>query len=77
MKIKTQKFSFRQHRHLLQKYLIALNAKRRKHYETNMARFSGEEAILMLEEQIQMLKNLEYVGTWDGVAPNIQNNLFA
>lgn len=56
---------------------MALTAKRRKHYETNLQEFPRENDIKMLEELSVMLKNLEYVGTWDGVAPAIQTNMFA
>ncbi|GAB3999556.1 hypothetical protein GCM10028807_50110 [Spirosoma daeguense] len=76
-KINKPKFSFKAHKALISKYLIALNAKRRQHYETNLHPFSGEADIKQLEELQQILQNLEYVGTWDGIAPNIQTNLFA
>ncbi|GAB4049397.1 hypothetical protein [Spirosoma litoris] len=76
-KIKRQQFTFKEQRRLVDSYIMALNAKQRKHYETNLHEFPREKDIKMLLELSEMLKNLEYVGTWDGVAPAIQTNMFA
>ncbi|GAB2585834.1 hypothetical protein [Spirosoma areae] len=70
------KHTFRQHRKLCEKYLSALETKQKAFWQLYMKPYPGQWQIDLLKEQIEIFRNLEYIGTPDGKAPATQLHLF-
>jgi len=70
------KFTFRQHRKFCEQQLADLVEKRRVHNAKSLEQFPQDAAILQLTEQVEVFRNLEYIGTPDGKPAPIQATLF-